>query len=63
MISDEIREKWDMQIEVLLTEYGSRLSLWESEFLDSIQMWRSNDRDLTFRQSKKLREIFNRLSV
>jgi len=63
MISDETREKWDMQIEVLLTEYGSRLSLWESEFLDSIQMWRSNDRDLTFRQSKKLREIFNRLSV
>ena len=56
-ISDETRERWKKWTAVLL-EKAEHLTDWEVEFVDSIDKWLSDGKDLTWRQSKALRELF-----
>jgi len=57
MISEETREKWDDKIAFLM-EGADRLNDWEADFIDSLDSWRSENKDLTHKQSKVLNKIF-----
>lgn len=66
MISNETREKWDNKINTIFEaiELGIlKLKTYnkEDEFMDSIQIRRSKNIDLTRRQVKWLNDIFNRI--
>ena len=60
MISDDTRRKWSSRIRVLLTRQDE-LSDWELGFIESISDRRDNGEDLTFNQSLKLNQIFNKI--
>ena len=60
MISNETREKWDIRIELVL-EKSERLNERETEFVDSIQLQRSQGRDLSVAQVAWLYDLYNKL--
>ena len=57
-VTDEMRKVWRFQVNYLL-ENAATLSSWEIEFVDSLEKWLSVGRDLTWKQSKILRRLFN----
>jgi hypothetical protein len=61
-ISKATRKKWDDRVGFLL-RYQEHLSDWELGFLDSIDALRSAGKDLSFKQSNKLREIAQRVEA
>ena len=56
----ETTENWQRKIDVI-EESGIELSQWEAGFIDSLSVRLSDEQLLTFRQSKKLREICERV--
>lgn len=66
MISNETRKKWDDKINTIFeaVELGIlKLKTYnkENEFMDSIQIRRSKNIDLTRKQVKWLNDIFDRI--
>jgi len=59
-ITPERRAKWDRQIH-FLCEHSGYLNDWETGFVDSIELRRSEGKDLSIQQSFKLNEIFHRV--
>jgi len=59
-MSPEIEKKWDDRIALML-ERADRLNEWEVGFIDSLEIRRSEGRELTFLQSSKLNQIFNKV--
>jgi hypothetical protein len=60
MISDDTRSRWDSRI-ALCVKYYEKLNDWEMGFIDSVQVWRAQGTDLSFKQSSKLADIFHAL--
>ncbi len=60
MISTNTRNKWDTRIQLVL-ERSHLLDEKETEFIDSIELRRSQQRDLTTRQVSWLYDIYNRV--
>ena len=56
MISEGTKIKWQTMIEDL-QEADSKLNRWETEFVDSVSM---RIADLTWKQSKKLHELWEK---
>ena len=56
-VTEEMRVKWDERIRILLKR-ESDLSEWEIGFVESLQIRRNTDKDLSFNQSSKLNEVF-----
>jgi len=56
--SEETKKKWDEKIDYL-EEHSTLLSDWELTFLDSISERRRKDQELSWKQSKKLGEIYD----
>ena len=50
----------DNRIQELLDEYGSVLTQWEQEFLDSLDEWEG---DLTAAQEEKLDDVYSRVAL
>jgi len=61
VIGEATRATWDRMI-ADLQEFVD-LTEWENEFVDSLSIQRSESRDLSFRQSKTLRELATRKGV
>ncbi len=61
MLSKETRHHWDFQLAELLSR--DCLSKWELEFLESIDARRDKGEDLTWKQSKKLREVAEKYKI
>ena len=64
MVSDETREKWKNKlhaIELAIEENNLEVNEWEEEFLDTISQLLSKNKDLSFKQSKCLNKICERL--
>ena len=62
MVSEETRKRWQERIEFLTaTDAIDRLSEWENDFVDSIQIRLSQGKDLTLNQSSKLNQIFHKV--
>ena len=60
-VTDEMRTKWRKRLSTIAEarEIGAlSLSDWETEFIDSIEIQISNDRDLSFKQSSILGRIY-----
>lgn len=62
MITDETRKKWNDKIQACM-EVGNGMSCWEYGFIDSIEMQRSEGKDLSMKQSKKLNELYEKYVV
>lgn len=60
MILDEVRAAWPKWIERIEKDQ-EHLNQWELEFVDDVSEQISRGVDLTFKQSKKLREIVRRI--
>lgn len=63
-VTDEMRTKWRKRLSTIAEarEIGVlSLSDWETEFIDSIEIQISNDRDLSFKQSSILGRIYARV--
>ncbi len=60
MISEATREKWDTRIQLVL-EKSEQLDERETEFIDSLELWRTNGRDLSIAQVSWLYDLYNRL--
>ncbi len=60
MILDEVRAAWPKWIERIEKDQ-KHLNQWELEFVDDVSEQISRGVDLTFKQSKKLREIVRRI--
>lgn len=60
-ISKQTRHRWNERI-AYLKNYGlNHLNYWEKTFLENIEKWIEDGKDLTFRQSSKLAKIFKRV--
>lgn len=66
MISDETREKWKNKIETIFgaSEVGQcELNEWETDFFNSIyNRVIYEDKDLSWKQSKALNKIYERIT-
>jgi len=64
MITDKTREKWDEKIDSIFTcLVAGNISCtdWEIKFIDSISIKRQQEIDLSYRQSKTLNRIFEKI--
>ena len=59
-ITEEMIDRWDKQLDYCV-ENSSRLKGWEEEHISSYYKYFSDNGKLTWRQSKVLRQIYNRL--
>lgn len=64
MISEETRMKWNRYLKIIHTAVESgelQLNTWEEEFIDSISVVLSNGKDLSFKQSSCLTQIYEKV--
>lgn len=64
MISEETRAKWNRRLKAIhgSVESGKlQLNSWEEEFIDSISVVLSNGKDLSFKQSSCLTQIYEKV--
>ena len=62
LVSEDTRKKWHERINFLLEDRLSDvLSEWESGFIQDIEKWLTDGKDLTLAQSSKLNEVFHRV--
>jgi len=61
MTLEERQKDWWFKMDYLM-ESPKGLNDWEIEFIDSISFSLSRDKNLSFHQSSKLREIYNRMT-
>lgn len=59
-MSEEIINRWEEKINYCIT-FSNGLNDWEAKFIDSIVIHFDTYNSLTFRQSKKLNQIFDKL--
>jgi hypothetical protein len=59
-IPPERKEKWDKQIH-FLREHSRYLNRWEAKFVDSMELLRSEGKNLRLQQSFKLNEICHKV--
>lgn len=57
-VTDELRARWREML-IFVEDYGD-LNEWEAEFVDNVSILLSGNKDLTFKQSCKLRQIFQK---
>ena len=57
MVSEARKTEWRHRVDYLL-ENATALTTWEVEFVDSLEKWLGDGKELTFPQSRKLGEIF-----
>ena len=63
MISDETRKKWKDRLDTIIKSLDNccvELNEWEIEFIDSIDELLSDNKDLSFKQSKCLNKIYDK---
>lgn len=63
MISNETREKWKDKLDTIIKSLDNccvELNKWEIEFIDSIDKLLSDNKDLSFKQSKCLNKIYEK---
>lgn len=65
-MSDErsLKETWEFKIKTIIQAYGEcciNLSSWEESFLDSIEIQIAKGKDLSWKQSKCLNAIFEKI--
>jgi len=63
MISDETRKKWKDRLDTIIKSLDNccvELNEWEIEFIDSIDKLLSDNKDLSFKQSKCLNKIYDK---
>jgi hypothetical protein len=63
MISNETREKWKDKLDTIIKSLDNccvELNEWEIEFIDSIDKLLSDNKDLSFKQSKCLNKIYDK---
>ena len=64
MISESRKKEWINQTQTIVESYDvqcNRLTNWEVEFIDSIEIQLSQGKELSFKQSSALRKIFDRI--
>lgn len=64
-ITESMREKWKHKCEVIIESIDCnqlKLNDWEERFMDSIDDKLSKGKDLSFKQSKCLRKIFDKIA-
>jgi hypothetical protein len=61
MISKTTRKRWQDRVDFLENDGWSECSNWELSFIDSVSTALEQGRDLTFKQSSKLGDIFHRV--
>lgn len=62
LVSEETRKKWRERINWLLQdEVTVKLTEWESGFVQDIEKWIADERDLTLAQSSKLNDVYHRV--
>lgn len=62
-MNEELRVKWQSKIETIIESYNmgcTELNKWEMEFLDSLERQLSEGKELTWKQSKKLNQIYEK---
>jgi hypothetical protein len=62
-ISNETREKWKDKLDTIIKSHENccvELNEWEIEFVDSIDKLLSDNKDLSFKQSKCLNKIYDK---
>ena len=64
MINEKSVPEWKNQTEIIIESVEMcclDLNKWEVEFVDSIELQLSQDRELSFKQSSILRKIYGRI--
>lgn len=57
-VTEHMKKEWDKMVDFIID--NGELSEWESSFIDSMSIRRSDGKDLSFKMSSKLRELYNR---
>lgn len=59
-ITPQMRRKWDKRIAYCL-EHSEEMNEWEVSFINSLEVQRAAEKDLSFRQVQKLYQIYKKV--
>ena len=62
-MTEKLRRTWQSKIDTVIESHNmgcTELNDWEREFIDSLERRLSEGKDLTWKQSKKLNQIYEK---